>query len=86
MAKESFLQGSGIPVWDFDTSEEEIDPLVEQIVELAAEADGFIVAWDTYLTGDDVSRHLTLIEELFAGIRTADAFAEGMQELNEPKD
>ncbi len=26
MAKESFLQGSGIPVWDFDTSEEEIDP------------------------------------------------------------
>lgn len=83
MAKESFIQGSGIPVWEIDTSGEEIDSLVKQIVDLAGEADGFILAWDTYLSGDDVSWHLALIQELFAGIITADEFAEKMQKLNE---
>lgn len=86
MAKESFIQGSGIPAWKIDTSGEEIDDLVKQIVDMAGEADGFIIAWDTYLSGDDVPWHLALIQELFAGIITADEFAEKMQELNEPKE
>lgn len=82
MAKESYLNGSGIPVWDIDVEGEEAGPLGEQIMELTASADGYIIAWDTFLTGDDVTKHLDLVQELFAQVITAKEFAKGMQELN----
>ncbi|WP_105616754.1 extracellular solute-binding protein [Vallitalea okinawensis] len=83
MSRESFLQGAGIPVWNIDVEGEVVDPLVQQIVDLSTESEGYIVAWDTFLSGSDVSTHLTLVQEVFAEMKTAEEFAEGMQTLNE---
>ncbi|QUI25384.1 extracellular solute-binding protein [Vallitalea pronyensis] len=83
MAKESFLQGSGIPVWDIDAGDASVDPLVQQIVDLAYGSDGYVVAWDTFLSGADVTTHLSLVQDLFAQAKTADEFVKGMQALNE---
>lgn len=83
MARESFLNGAGLSPWNIDISDEEIDPLVKEIVDLANHADGFVVAWDTYLSGDDVKWYLELIQQIFAGMITAEEFAEQMQVMNE---
>ncbi len=83
MAKESFLNGAGLSPWDIDIEDAEIDPLVEQILELAEESDGYLVAWDTYLSGEDVKWHLELIQEMFAGMIGAEEFAKKMQVINE---
>ncbi len=83
MAKESFLQGAGIPAWTIDSTGETVDPLVQQIVDLASESEGYVVAWDTFLSGADVSTHLDLVQELFAQTITAEEFAKKMQEVNE---
>ncbi len=83
MSRESFLQGAGIPVWDIDVEGEEVDPLVKEILDLASGSEGYIVAWDTFLSGADVTTHLSLVQEVFAEMKTAQEFADGMQTLNE---
>lgn len=81
MSRESFLQGAGIPTWNVDVTGETIDPLVQQIVDLSATSEGYLVAWDTYLSGADVTTHLSLVQEIFAGVKTPQEFAEGMQTI-----
>lgn len=83
MSKESFKQGAGIPVWEFDQTDMEIDPLVGQIIDLTKTADGYIVAWDTFLSGEAVTTHLSLVQEIFAGSISPQEFAERMQKINE---
>lgn len=82
MSRESFLGGAGVPTYAIDVTGETIDPLVQQIVDLSKTADGYIVAWDTFLSGADVTTHLSLVQEVFAGTKTPKEFAEGMQTLN----
>jgi len=82
MAKESFLNGSGMPAWEIDVSGETIDPLVEEIMGLMDASDGYIVAWDTYLSTQDADWHLALIQDLFAGIQTAESFVKEMDKIN----
>lgn len=81
MSRESFLQGAGVPTWKVDVTGETIDPLVQQIVDLSSKSEGYLVAWDTYLTGADVTTHLSLVQEVFAGLKTPQEFAEGMQAI-----
>jgi raffinose/stachyose/melibiose transport system substrate-binding protein len=83
MSKKSFLAGAGLPVWNIDVTDEEVDPLVDQILDLVDDSEGYIVAWDTYLSGSDVTTHLSLVQEMFAEVKTAEEFVSGMQELNE---
>jgi len=82
MSRESFLQGAGLPTWHVDVTGETIDPLVQEILDLAAGATGYIVAWDTFLSGADVTTHLSLVQELIGDSITAKEFVEGMQALN----
>lgn len=81
MARESFLEGAGLPTWQVDVSGETIDPLVQQIVELSHQSEGKILAWDTFLSGADVATHLFLVQEIFAGTKTPKEFVEGMEML-----
>lgn len=81
MSKESYLEGSGIPIWNVDTHDEEVSPLVQDILQLADNADEDIVAWDTYLTADDVNKYLDLIQELFEGNLSPKAFTENMNSI-----
>lgn len=83
MSRESFLLGSGLPVWEIDVEGEAIDPLVKEIVELSENSDGYLVAWDTYLTGTDAIRHLALVQEIFAKLKSAEAFAQEMDALKQ---
>ncbi len=78
MAKESFLFGAGLPAWKIDTQGETIDPLVQQMVDLGNNSTGFVLAWDTKLSGEAAEKHKTLVQEVFAGSKTPQQFVDEM--------
>jgi raffinose/stachyose/melibiose transport system substrate-binding protein len=81
MAKESFILGAGLPAWKIDTTGETIDPLVQQMVDLANGSTGFVLAWDTKLSGEAAEKHKTLVQEIFAGTKTPQQFVDEMDAL-----
>jgi len=81
MAKESFMLGAGLPAWKIDTTGLTIDPLVQQMVDLANTATGFVLAWDTKLSGEAAEKHKTLVQEVFAGTKTPQQFVDEMDAL-----
>ena len=81
MAKESFVLGAGLPAWKIDTAGIEIDPLVQQMVDLANGSKGFVLAWDTKLSGEAAEKHKTLVQEVFAGAKTPQQFVDEMEAL-----
>ena len=82
-SKAGFEAGMGLPVFKGELDLSNTNPLTAQIVELAKEATGFTLAWDTFFTGQDTELHLDLVQELFAGIITPTEFSAQMQTINE---
>ena len=60
-----------------DTSD--VDPTLQQIQALTANATGYVLAWDTNLDGSVTDVHYNLLQGLISGEVTAQGFAEGMQ-------
>lgn len=81
--KESYLSGAGIPAWKVDVDESKILPIAASIMKLLEDRDGFLLAWDTFLTGSDAQTHIDLVTDLMAYQLSPEAFAVGMQRLNE---
>jgi len=81
MSRECFRLGGGINTWELDTSGMEIDPLVEQIQDMAERASGSTLAWDTILKVEAARRHLSLCQEIFASQIEPEAFVAEMQKL-----
>ena len=50
---------------------------------MVKESTGYVLAWDTFLEGADADTHKNLVAEIFAGTKTPEDFAKGMQKLNE---
>ncbi|MCX7708499.1 MAG: extracellular solute-binding protein [Clostridia bacterium] len=84
--RESYLIGASQPAWKLNVDESALSPLVVEISKLLKGGTGFVLAWDTSLSGSDAETHKDLIAELFAGIKTPQEFARDMQKLNEKKE
>lgn len=82
-SKAGFEAGMGLPVFKGELDFSKTNPVTAQIVELANEATGFTLAWDTFFTGQDTELHLDLVQELFAGMITPEEFSAQMQTINE---
>lgn len=82
LSKESYLAGAGIPAWKVDVNKSEISPLAAEISDLIKVNDGFVLAWDTFLTGSDAQTHVDLVSDIYAGKLTPEEFAMEMQKLN----
>ena len=82
-SRESYLSGAGIPAWKMSEEEQSASPLMQEILKLLENGDGFVLAWDTVLNGEEAEIYKDLIAEIFAGITTPEEFAEEMQKLNE---
>ena len=79
-------KGEGIPTWKVsDIKSEKINPVVEQIKELVKGSTGWVLAWDTFLSGADADDHKNLIAEIFGGKLSPEDFAKKMQAMNEKK-
>jgi raffinose/stachyose/melibiose transport system substrate-binding protein len=83
MAKELASTGDGLPTWNVPAGSGQINPITQQIMDLSKDANGFVLAWDTFLEGADAEKHKDLVAELY-GKKIAPAnFAKEMQKLNE---
>ena len=80
--KESYLAGASLPAWKVEVDQSNISPLAADISKLVKNNAGFVLAWDTFLTGSEAQTHINLVADIFAGRRTPEEFAEEMQKLN----
>ncbi|MCK5130303.1 MAG: extracellular solute-binding protein, partial [Clostridiales bacterium] len=78
MSSGSLAAGIGLPVYKGELDESSIDAVTKEILNLTSDADGLVLAWDTFLTPDDAQLHLDLCQELFAGVKTPAEFVAGM--------
>lgn len=82
--RESYLAGATLPAWKLDLGVEDISsPLAGDISRLLESGTGFVLAWDTYLTGSEVETHKNLVADIFADKLTPEEFARKMQQINE---
>lgn len=82
--KESYLAGAGIPAWKIEVDTAEVSPLAAGISKLLENRDGFVLAWDTFLSGTEAQVHINLVTDLFLRKINAEEFARNMQRLNQP--
>ncbi len=83
MSRRGYEAGTGLPVYEADFDESSVDRVTKEALEMVKDAEGFTLAWDTFLVGEDAQLHLNLVQEIFAGIRTPEDFVKEMQTINE---
>lgn len=75
--------GEGIPTWDTDDVVSlKSNPVVSQVKELIGNSTGYVLAWDTFLSGADADDHKNYVAELFGQNLSAEEFASKMQAIN----
>lgn len=79
MSEEAYKIGDSLPAWKVDVDESEVSPTLKQIQDLIQNADGYVLAWDTFLTGSAIDAHYQLLQGLIAGTTSPEEFAAGMQ-------
>ncbi len=81
MSKEAYILGDSLPCWkDIDTGDAEISPTLIKIQDLIQSSTGYVLAWDTFLTGSAIDAHYNLLQGLIAGSLTPEDFAAQMEE------
>lgn len=80
MSEEAYKIGDSLPAWKVDVDESEVSSTLKQIENLIKDADGYVLAWDTFLEGTAIEKHYELLQGLIAGTTTPEEFAAGMQE------
>lgn len=83
MSEEAYKIGDSLPAWKVDVDESEVSPTLRQVEELIKNADGYVLAWDTFLEGTAIEAHYELLQGLIAGTTTPEEFAAGMQAAQE---
>lgn len=82
-SEEAYKIGDSLPAWKVDVDDSEVSPTLLQIQELIQNADGYVLAWDTFLEGAAIDAHYQLCQGLIAGTTSPEEFAKGMQEAQE---
>lgn len=85
MSKQGYVQGLGLPVYKAEVDQTKIDRLTLEAAALVEDSKGFVLAWDTFLVGEDAQLHLDLVGDIFAGVRTPEDFVKEMQTINDKK-
>ncbi len=83
MSEEAYKIGDSLPAWKIEVDESEISPTLRQVEELIKNADGYVLAWDTFLEGAAIEAHYELLQGLIAGTTSPEEFAAGMQAAQE---
>ena len=73
-----YLAGSGLPAWtpDYDTSE--VKPLVSDVAEIVAGADGMVLFGDTAMSADPANTYLDYVSQVYGGGIDGAGFIEGL--------
>ena len=81
MSQEAYILGDSLPCWkDIDTGDAQISPTLIQVQDLIQNSTGYVLAWDTFLTGSAIDAHYNLLQGLIAGTLSPEEFAAQMEE------
>ena len=81
MSQEAYILGDSLPCWkDIDTGDAQISPTLIQVQDLIQNSTGYVLAWDTFLTGSAIDAHYNLLQGLIAGTLSPEDFAAQMEE------
>ena len=74
LAREGYQNGNYFPMWNSASVDESLlSPLFVKIGKATASSTGFVIWWDTFLSGDDVTIYQDALENFFNGVITAEA-------------
>lgn len=80
MSEECYKIGDSLPAWKLsDIDESEVSPTLIAIKNLIQDSTGYVLAWDTFLSGAAIDTHYQLLQGLIAGTVTPEEFASQMQ-------
>ena len=81
MSQECYKIGDSLPAWKLpDIDESEVSPTLIAIKNLIQNSTGYVLAWDTFLTGAAINDHYQALQGLIAGTMTPAEFAKAMDE------
>lgn len=84
VARNLTAAGEGLPTWNTDdVMSEKTNPVVDQIKALISDSTGYVLAWDTFLSGADADDHKNFVASIFGQEMDPDVFAANMQKMNE---
>ncbi|MBQ7885258.1 MAG: extracellular solute-binding protein [Clostridia bacterium] len=80
MSEECYKIGDSLPAWKLpDIDESEVSPTLINVKNLIQNSTGYVLAWDTFLSGSAIDAHYQLLQGLIAGTVTPAQFAAEMQ-------
>lgn len=75
--------GEGLPTWNTDdVKPAKTNPVVDQIMANLKGSSGYVLAWDTFLSGADADDHKNYVAAIFGGTMSPQDFAASMQRMN----
>ncbi|HHX17460.1 MAG TPA: extracellular solute-binding protein [Clostridium sp.] len=80
ISKYSYLDGAGLPVWEVDYDDSEVNPLTRKLASFVEGATSFTLWFDTLMESEYKDPYLNLLQELYFGQITPEQFAERMDE------
>lgn len=84
VARNLAAAGEGLPTWNTDdVVSEKTNPVIDQIKSQISNSTGYVLAWDTFLSGADADDHKNYVASIFGQELSADEFAALMQDINE---
>ncbi len=84
VARNLAAAGEGLPTWNTDdVVSEKTNPVVDQIKSQISNSTGYVLAWDTFLSGADADDHKNYVASIFGKELSAEKFAAMMQDMNE---
>ncbi|MDQ2086059.1 extracellular solute-binding protein [Herbivorax sp. ANBcel31] len=83
ISKYSYLDGAGLPVWEVDYDDSEVNELTKKLADYVEGATSFTLWFDMLMEPEQAGDYLDLLEALYFGNITPEEFAERMdQQLN----
>ena len=84
MSKEAYILGDSLPCWtDLDTGDADISPSLAKVQELIQDSTGYVLAWDTFLTGSAIDASYNLLQGVIEGSITPEDFASQIEQAKE---
>lgn len=80
LSGEAYVLGDSLPCWkDIDVDTSEVAPALIDVQNLIQNSTGYVLAWDTFLTGSAIDAHYQLLQGVIDGSVSPEEFASGMQ-------
>lgn len=80
ISKYAYLDGAGIPAWEKDYDDDEVNPITKKVADYTSNASSFTIWFDTLMEAEDAGEYLALLQELYMGNISSEDFVSSMED------